>query len=313
MLRHSVRAHLAVFCLAAAGLLCVESPLQAQGGQGPDFKLILINGQAPDPYLNNTSPTDGDILDREFLTRDVILTFRADYGEAVVCTDRLNAVLATAAREACASSDDPHGACFTLAIDTRRLPNGPNSLFFTLYDAYPSPGVKPTRLAELKFVFNVLNPHVEVDARAADAVRLRLDAGVADPAQVKNYRYALFAGRVDEHTVPLEERLKTVLGDYLPMDGQQAHSIWVPVGPNPVRIFPRGTSPVYAEWPNASSPYLYFSLSRAALVELSGFPVPKPVYVAAAVWDGKTWQWTAVCEVALAAAGDGKIPAPSQK
>ena len=47
----------------------------------------FLNGE-PVAY-SVTSPTDGDILDRGFLARDVIVTFRSNHGEAVVCTDRL--------------------------------------------------------------------------------------------------------------------------------------------------------------------------------------------------------------------------------
>jgi hypothetical protein len=277
----------------------VQSPALGQNDDGVDFKLIILNGE-PVAY-SLTSPTDGDILDRGFLARDVILTLRSSYGEAVVCTDRLGVELARAAREQCTAEEDRDAACFTLAIDTRRLPNGPNRLFFTLYDVYPGPGVKASPLAELRMVINVLNPRIEVDARKADGVRLRLEAAVTDPAEVKNYRFAIFAGRANAPS--------KILPAY-EIQGPPT-SIPAPVGPDPVKIFPRSSAVHSVEWPEAT-PYLYFTLNRATLVELSGSPLPKPVYLVAAVFDGKAWRWTTVCEVTMPPAGEGKIPASSR-
>ncbi len=296
MLRHGAIAHVLIVCLAASGFVCMHTPAQAQDAGGIDFKLLLLNGEAVNYSL--TSPTDGDILDRGFLARDIILTLRADYGEAVVCADRFGVELARARRESCPVDAERDSACFTLSIDTRRLPNGPNRLFFTLYDAYPKPGVDAAVLAELRIVFNVLNPRIEIDARAADGVRLRLDAGVRNPADVKNYRFAIFAGR--------ENAPSLVMNGYVTQGTPK--SIPIPVGPDPVKIFPRAENVKDVPWPEAS-PFLYFNVNRATLVELSGTPVPKPVYLVAAIHDGKAWHWTPVCEVSLPPAGEGKIPA----
>ncbi|HAK96424.1 MAG TPA: hypothetical protein DCM87_15900 [Planctomycetes bacterium] len=282
-----------MFCLAVAGFLCVQAPAQQDQDDDVGFRLILINGE-PVVY-SVASPTDGDILDRGFLARDVILTFRSNHGEAVVCTDRLGVERGRAVRESCPPLEGKDAACFTMAISTRQLPNGPNRLFFTLYDASPGPEIEATALAEIRLVINVLNPRVEVDARKVDGVRLRIEAGVLTPARLKDYRLAVFAGR--------ECGPSRMVEGYVTQD--PPWDLRAPVGPEPIKIFPRSADVHSAPWPE-DSPYLYFHLSRAALVELSQTPVPRPVYLVMAIFDGKTWHWTGVCEVALPPEGEGK-------
>ncbi len=292
MNRYGANAQFLVLCLAVSGLLCVQAPAQQGDGDGVDFKLILINGE---PVYSLTSPTDGDILDRGFLARDVILTFRSDYGETVVCTDRLGTERGRAVRESCAAPEDRNSACFTMVINTRQLPNGPNRLFFRLYDAPASPEVGAEMLAELRLVINVLNPRIAVDARKADGVRLRLEAGVTSPAQVNDHRFAVFAGR--------ECSPSKLVEGYVTQDPPWDQP--APVGPEPIKIFPRSADVHSVPWPE-DSPFLYFHLSRATLLELSGTPVPKPIYLVMAIHDGTTWHWTSVCEVVLPPEGEGK-------
>lgn len=290
MIRFSAIAPFFVLCLAVGAFLCAPAAAQ-QDGDDVEFRLILINGT---PVYSVTSPTDGDILDRGFLARDVILTFRSNRGEAVVCTDRLGIERGRAVRESC-PPQEADAACFTMAINTREIPNGPNRLFFTLYDASPSPEADAEALAEIRLVINVLNPGVQVDSRKVDGVRLRLEAGVVTPAPLKDYRFAVFAGR--------EAAPSSMVPGYVTQD--PPWDLRAPVGPEPIKIFPLSADAHSVPWPE-DSPFLYFHLSRAALVELSGTSVPEPVYLVMAIYDGKAWHWTSACEVALPPDGEGK-------
>jgi len=293
MSRTSVTARIFALCCAAAGFLCVPAPAQQGPAGDVDFKLILING-APVVY-SVASPTDGDILDRGFLARDVIVTLRSNYGEAVVCTDRLGIERGRAVRESCPAPVGKSAACFTMVIGTRLLPNGPNRLFFTLYDAVPDAGIEATALAELRLVINVLNPRIQIDARKVDDIRLRLEAGAPEAARLADYRIAVFAGRENVRS----RRIEGYVTQAPPWD------LRAPVGPEPLKIFPRSADTHSAPWPE-DSPYIYFHLSRAALMELSGTSVPEPCYLVMAIYDGKSWQWSGVCEVDLPAEGEGR-------
>ena len=138
--RERLRARFLALCAMLAGLAlfpCLAPFASLEGADDPPgLELLTINGE--DARYLSISPTDGDILDRGLRTLELELTFRSKRGEWVHCHDRHETEISAARASDCVMEGDEY-RCFTIFVDTRLLPNGPNRLAFRLYDS-PAPG-----------------------------------------------------------------------------------------------------------------------------------------------------------------------------
>ena len=308
-----------LFSACGVILFTVLFPLPARSAGAPEdevvFELRYINGEEF-PYYR-ISPTDGDVLDRGLRTRTITLTFRSNRGERVACYDEKGRVVsAEGPRVTCQHEDGRKWRCFELTLDTRKLPNGPNRLFFRLLESSADNGSPDAALAVKVVVIHVLNDRLEIERRTVDSVRLKLEAGVVDPRAIKNYRFALFAAgsrtpwlkipAFDNPGAPPEH-----LATNLPIGGRSE------TGAEPVLLYPppsphgsvsllgvAAPETLSSAWPE-ETPALRFELSWPLLIETASRWNSKRTYVVAAVYDGKWWHWTCVVELAFPAPGTG--------
>ena len=293
---YALRILLAAFCLAGVGLGASADNGDPVFRPDVDFSLWAINGQ-PLAYVV-TSPTDGDVLDRGLRFHVVTFEFSSNAGERVLCRDAAGQILGQAFRESCRNQRPQEYSCFQMALDTRDLPNGAHRLSFELHDHASPQGDAGELLGRIDLVIHVLNARIELERDGADAIRIRIKAGVRSPADVQGFRYALFAG---SRPIP-----SLLLPDYLHGPGPRERA---PLGPFPVRVLPPDTmEQPAASWPNGNR-YLRFDMSRSALCASVGAARnADPVYLTAVIHDGQRWRWTAPIEIRPPASGQGMGP-----
>jgi len=256
------------------------------GDQQIGFRLRAVNGR--EVLYPQVSPTDGDILDRGLHAKVVTFTFEARAGDWVECRDQAGRLLATAMQSSCTDPEDRPLVCFSLEIDTRKLPNGPNRLSFTLYRL---PGLDPEvkeALAELVVLIHVLNHRLEVEKLAPDSVVVRLRAGTTLPEKVRNWRFMLFAAALRAPGGEVE----------LPVPGrEEGIEAQVPIGGTlgAFRLFPAepGESGV---WPEKELD-VRLLVDRRLLSRIARQNRSTAAYLVAAVYDGIAWHWSSVAVV----------------
>lgn len=268
-------------------------------GDPTGFELLTINGE--DARYLSISPTDGDILDRGLRTLALELTFRSNRGEWVNCYDRDENLIEPARGSDCVE-ESGRFKCFTVVVDTRKLPNGPNRLSFRLFDS-PTPGGElGALLDEITLIVHVQNNRLKVERQSTEALRVRLEAGVMVPAAVRGYRFALFAAssKGPRIGVPAAYRNGSETG-VLPVGGPGTNGIVQ-------KMFPLHPNEPHAAWPEGELA-LSFNLNWTDLAALSRTETgPRVVYLTAAVFDGTRWEWTSAVEVTEAAPGAGLTP-----
>jgi hypothetical protein len=297
---HRLGVELAVTLLAVYPAMFLSAAGEPPKDPTVTFELTAING-VPLHYVS-ISPTDGDILDRGLFCQSIRFNFRASRGDVVQCLDAASGrALSVTEKIQCTTVDPTVFVCFELSFDTRVLPNGPNRLLFRL--RAKEPGIEEGKqLSYLTLLIHVLNTRLEVDRNGVDSVRLRLTAGVLDPATVKNYRYAIFAAA---STRPWSNPFHPYVN---PGDREQ---LFIPIGgagPEPKKLYPSG-EPIAAAWPDRQLA-VFVDVSWNELEAIARQANSPVTYLVAAVHNGTRWDFSSVLEVTPPTPGEGLSPEP---